>query len=228
MKDAETYQPDGLEQWQLKNTIFEHGMGTALKTGIISDNKTGQLRLQSFDASLKPLHDKKDALSLNNHLIEHSIDGSKIFGSIQIDAMEQLVSFYPQKAKAKKVCEHWIKHLCYQSDNHSYLYFEDKVLQFAPLNDYDKALAPIVGHWLNSFTQPWLFCPPALLTIRAKEVGVKSKEAYLKAFEEDKYNHPSEGQKYFKSLVSHYDYSIDSETIIDVLCDSIEVSKNGF
>ncbi len=227
LKDAETYQPDGLEQWQLKNTVFEHGMGTALKTGIISDNKSGQLRLQSIDASLKPLHDKKDKLTLTNHLIEHTIDGSKIFGSIQVDAMKQLVSIYPQKAKAKKVCEHWIKHLCYQSNNHSYLYFEDKVLVFSPLTDYDKALAPIVGHWLNSFTEPWLFCPPAFLTIKAKEVGVKSKEAYLKAFEDDKFTHPTEGQKYFKSLVSHYDYAIDVETIIDALCDVIEVKKNG-
>ncbi len=227
LKDAETYQPDALEQWQLKNTIFEHGIGTALKTGIISDNQSGQISLQRYDALIKPLHDKKEELSLTNHLIEQTIDGTKIFGSIQIDALQQLVSIYPKKAATKQMCQHWIKHLCYQSDKHSYLYFEDKTLVFAPLADYDQVLASIVGHWINSYTHPWLFYPPALLTIRTRDVGVKKTEAYLKSFEEGIGSYPSEGQKYFKSLIQDYDYSIEMETIIEILCDAIEVNKNG-
>ena len=223
LKDAETYNPDGLEQWQLKSSIFEHGIGTAQKTGIISDNKTGQMTLQKFDKSIQPLHQRKLSLNLKNHLIECTIDGSKIFGSIEVDALGQLTSIYPQKASGKKVCEHWIKHLCYQSKIPSFIYFEDKYLLCKPLAHYPKTLAPIVGQWLNSFTAPWLFCPSLILTIRKGDIGTKTKDTYLKSFKKDKNSFPSEGQKYFQYLVDCYDFSIELETIISLMQECIEV-----
>ena len=202
LQDTETYNPSSLESWKLKHEIFNHGKSTASKTGIVSDNKTGQTILNKYDNELKPLIGLKQDKALKSFSLDIAVGNTKISGQIKIDKDNSLTSFYPGKATTKNLSKHWIKHLCYSNDQGSYVYFEDKIFHFLPVLNNLELLQLIIEKWQQSFNQPWLFCAPSYLKITAKGLDIKPKNIYLKTFTADGYSFPSEGQKYFAHLVA--------------------------
>ncbi len=223
IQDTETYFPSGLESWKLKSEIFNHGKSIAEKTGIISDNKSGQSLLKKYDQQLMPLIHCANELDLHSHTVEHVLDDFKIFGTVKKNRKHQLVSIFANKAKSKDICNHWIKHLCNVSDQASFMYFEDKVIQCEPLTNSDELLAQLLMKWQQSFDRPWLFCPALFLKINTKSFAVKSKKDYLKQFIQSENTFPSEGQKYFAHDVESYDEEDDTHQILQPLINSLKV-----
>ena len=223
IQDTETYFPTGLESWALKNQIFNHGKTTAAKTGIVSDNKSGQSVLKKYNDELNQLLNYSNDLNLQTHIIECILDDFKIFGSIQIDDKQQLISIYPNKIKAKDICKHWIKHLCYQSSQASYIHFEDKSLKFSALESSDELLQALLKKWQQSFDHPWLFCPASFIKINTKSFCIKAKKDYLKQFIESENSFPSEGQKYFVHQVEEYDEEHDINQFLQPLISNIGI-----
>jgi len=221
VRDTETYFPTGLESWTLKNLIFSHGKTTAAKTGIISDNKSGQSILKKYDDELSQLLNQVSNLDLQTHIIEFVLGDFKIFGNIEIDNKQQLTSVYPNKVKARDICRHWIKHLCYQSKQASYIHFEDKSIKFEPLDNSDELLHALLDKWQQTFDHPWLFCPASLIKVYTKSFGIKAKKDYLKQFIESENSFPSEGQKYFVHQVGEYDEEHDINQFLQPLIDAI-------
>lgn len=222
--DTETYNPSGLESWKLKQEIFNNGKSTACKTGIISDNKSGQSLINKYDNELKPLINLKKDKLLKSHIINIPICNIKITGHIEIDEQNSLTSFYPGKASTKYLCKHWIKHLCYLPNQPSFVYFQDKSFQFLPVENSRELLQFIIEKWQQSFNQPWLFCPPAYLKINTKGTDVKTKEAYLKSFNEDGFSFPTEGQIYFAQQVEDYNEELDINLFLQPMIEAIEVN----
>jgi exodeoxyribonuclease V gamma subunit len=220
LQDTETYYPDGLESWALKNQIFSHGKSSAAKTGIISDNKSGQLLLKKYDNELSLLLNYAEETDLKTHIIELSISDFKIFGSIKIDKNQQLISIYPGKASSKNICKHWIKHLCYPVKQASIIHFEDKIIKFEPLTNSDKLLQALLEKWQQSFNRPWLFCPASFIKIYTKSLSLKTKKEYLGQFIENKNSFPSEGQKYFIKQVEEYNEENDLKQFLPALIDN--------
>ena len=229
LKDTETYFPDGLETWQLKNEIFTQGTGTAIKTGIISDNKAGKLKLNSFEKALLPLTELSNRMNVNKQAIDIIIGNFKIFGQIEIDEKNQLISINPSKANGKRICNHWLKHLCYQTQNqaqNSYAYFEDKKVKFKSNTNAADLLNSILLKWHNSHQQPWLLCTHKLLNAtQARELKLYAQQAYLSGFVESRQSFPSEGQKYFYPLVKKYDNSTDIENYLQPILETVEYFK---
>ena len=221
IQDTETYYPSGLESWTLKNQIFNHGKATAVKTGIVSDNKSGQSILKKYTDELSQLLNHSKELDLQPHIIEHEVADFKIFGSIQIDKKQQLTSICPSKVKAKDICKHWIKHLCYPSKQASYIHFEDKSIKFEPLINSDEILSAVLDKWQQSFGHPWLFCPASLIKSSTKALSLKTKKDYLKQFIESQNTFPSEGQKYFVNQVEEYDEEDDIKQVLQPLIDNV-------
>jgi exodeoxyribonuclease V gamma subunit len=222
LQDTETYFPTGLETWQLKNEVFNNGVTTAAKTGIVSDNKSGQAIISKYNNALHDLHTYNKSLDLKIHAIDLVAGKFKIFGNIQIDNNQHLVSVYPNLIKAKSLCHHWIKHLCYSSDKPSYAHFEDKTVMFSPQENYQTLLLDILQKWDDSYSQPWLFCPNKIINAKLKKPNVMNRDAYLKQFVETDNTYPSEGQKYFFNQVIEYDEQIDREEFIRPLIENIE------
>ncbi|MCF6317682.1 MAG: exodeoxyribonuclease V subunit gamma [Proteobacteria bacterium] len=217
LNDTETYFPTGLETWQLKNEIFKHGKTVAAKTGIVSDNKSGQFVLDKYSDDLEPVLRLSETLDLKKHVIEHSIEDYKIFGYIQIDDKQQHISIYPNKASAKNICKHWIQHLCYQSvlpEQPSYAYFEDKKIQFAVLDNAQELLLHILLKWQRSYNCPWLFCAKSALKILKTGIYTHNRKDYLKQFIQTDRVFPSEGQKYFIHLVEKHQEQVDFDEFI--------------
>lgn len=221
IQDTETYYPTGLESWKLKQQIFQHGQSSAEKTGIISDNNSGQSLLKKNQNDLKPLIDKVNQLDLQSHAVERILGDYTIFGVIEKDAKHHLTSVFPNKARGKDVAKHWIKHLCYQSEKASYMYFEDKVIQCEPIKNSDELLAQLLSKWQQSFNHPWLFCPASYIKITTKKCDIKTKKDYLNSFIHTENSFPSEGQKYFFNHVSSYDEHNDIEQILLPLINSL-------
>ncbi|MBL4659725.1 MAG: exodeoxyribonuclease V subunit gamma, partial [Alcanivoracaceae bacterium] len=223
IQDTETYFPTGLETWALKNQIFSHGKTIAAKTGIVSDNKSGQSVLKKYQDELNQLLNHVNNLDLQTHIIELVLGDFEIFGSIQIDNKQQLISVYPNKVKAKDVCRHWIKHLCYPSKQASYAHFEDKSIEFEALGNSDELLLALLDKWQQSFDHPWLFCPALFIKINSKSFGIKTKKDYLKQFIESDNSFPSEGQKYFVHQVGEYDEENDINQFLQPLINAMEL-----
>ncbi|VAW40373.1 hypothetical protein MNBD_GAMMA01-1195 [hydrothermal vent metagenome] len=222
IQDTETYFPNGLESWSLKHKIFLHGSISAAKTGIISDNKSGQLTLKKYDDELRVLYDYTKNLTLQTHIIEPRIADFKIFANIEINTKQQLISVYPNKITTKDLCKHWIKHLCYQSKSPSIACFEDKKVIFLPLENYVEELSKILAKWQASFSEPWLFCPKSMLKIKTTNLTTQTRKEYLKQFTATDRTFPSEGQKYFIQQVEKHAEQIDIESFILPLINSIE------
>gem|GEM_PF-6552822 len=227
LQDTETYFPTGLESWQLKNEVFNHGKTTAAKTGIVSDNKSGESIIKKYDQSLSALHDYKEGLDLKSYVIDLIMGEVKIFGNIQIDKQNCLISVYPRLINAKSLCQHWIKHLCYQSDKPSYAHFEDKSIEFAAIevDDYQTLLLAILSKWADSFFSPWLFCPNKIINAKAKNIGVVKRNTYLQQFVETENTYPSEGQKYFYNQVIDYDEQHDIDSFITPLIENLKIAE---
>lgn len=226
LQDTETYFPTGLESWQLKNEVFTHGKTAAAKTGIVSDNKSGQSIIKKYDQALSILHAYNEGLDLRTHTIDITLRDFNLFGNIQRDNEQHLISVYPNPINAKNLCQHWIKHLCYQSDKPSCAHFEDKSVKFAPLEDCQSQLLKILQKWMDSYSQPWLFCPNKIINAKNKQLSVLSKSAYLKQFLETDNTYPSEGQKYFINQAVAHDEQIDVGEYISPLIESIEIIEN--
>jgi exodeoxyribonuclease V gamma subunit len=222
IQDTETYFPNGLESWELKNLIFKHGQSTATKTGLVSDNKSGQSLINKYINELNPIQVLALDLDLQAHMIELELLDFKLFGNIKIDKNQQLTSIYPSKVSTKNICKHWIKHLCFQSDKSSYAHFQDKSIKFAPLKNSEELLLAILEKWQQSFKQPWLFCPASSIKFTPKTFDIKTKKDYLKQFIETDNSFPSEGQKYFFNQVQKYDEQIDSNAFILPIINCIE------
>ncbi len=223
LQDTETYNPTGLESWKLKHEVFCRGKETAIKTGLISDNNYGKTILDKYDNSLGTLHQIADDIKLNNHMIELTLDEYKIFGNIELDKKQRLTTIYPSKASAKTICSHWIKHLCYQSNQPSFIHFEDKSFQIKPFENNTELLKQIMHKWQNSFNQPWLFCPNKIINTKVKNIGILTRKAYLLSFTQSNINFPSDGQVYFASQVEHYNEESDIENFIQPLLEVIEL-----
>lgn len=221
IQDTETYFPSGLESWELKNQIFKHDQSTAAKTGLVSDNKSGQSLIRKYINELNPIQILAHDLDLQTHMIELELSGFKIFGSIQIDKKQQLTSIYPSKVSTKNICKHWIKHLCYQSGQTSYVHFEDKSIEFAPLENSKELLLAILDKWQQSFKSPWLFCPASSIKFTTKIFDVKARKDYLKQFIETDNSFPSEGQKYFFNQIEAYHEQVDIDQFIKPLIESL-------
>ena len=223
LQDTETYEPSGLEMWQLKHEIFKHGQSSAYKTGIVSDNKSGQTVLNKAASEIVPLielnHDKK----LRKCAVELTVANFKVLGHVDIDHQQSLVSIYPGKASTKSLCKHWIKHLCYQSQKASFAYFENKSFKIEPLINNQELIHSILMKWQQSFNKPWLFYPPAYLKILAKEVKLKTKKEYLKQFIADDFNFMSEGQKYFADSLENTNDEKDTTQFLQTLIDVTEI-----
>jgi exodeoxyribonuclease V gamma subunit len=222
LQDTETYNPRGLESWQLKQEIFIHGQSAACKTGIVSDNKSGKTVLNKYSNDLRSLLNLSHDMDLHKHVVTISLSGYKIAGQIDTDAQLSLISIYPSKASAKNICKHWIKHLCYPSKQYSYAYFEDKTLQFEPLENSEDLLQDLLDKWQKSFNKPWLFCPSAFIKILSKSLSIYSKRAYLGKFIETDNSYPSEGQKYFLQQVEQYNEENDLDQFLQPLINSIK------
>ncbi len=225
-QDTETYHPNGLESWQLNQEIFAHGKSTAAKTGIISDNKSGQNLLNKFENSLATLRKLLNDTKLQTKTIELSLGKYKVFGHIEVDEKQRLISVFPSKLSAKNLCKHWIKHLCYQateSEQESYAYFEDKSMVFKALENSKELLSRIFDRWQQSFKQPWLFCPNKIINTKNKNLAVLTRAAYLKNFTDTNNNFPSEGQKYLILQVEEYNEEADIGQFIDPLIAEIEL-----
>ncbi len=225
LSDTETYFPTGLESWQLKTEIFKHGKSTAAKTGIVSDNKSGQFVLDKYTDDLEQVLILSNNLDLEKHVIEYSIEGYKIFGYVQIDDKQQLISIYPNKASAKNICKHWIQHLCYQSvhpGKPSYAYFEDKKIQFAVLGNAQELLLNILLKWQQSYNYPWLLCAKSALKILKTGIYTHNRKDYLKQFTQTDRVFPSEGQKYFIHQVEEYQEQTDVDEFISPIIECME------
>ena len=225
VQDTETYFPTGLETWVLKNEIFDHGKATATKTGIVSDNKSGQSILKKYDNELNQLINLSNNLDLQTLIIERVVGDFKVFGKIEIDNKQSLISVYPNKIKAKDICRHWIKHLCYQSEQASYAYFQDKSIQFEPLENSNELLNLLLDKWQQSFNHPWLFSPASFIKVNTKIFGIKTKKDYLKQFIENENSFPSEGQKYFVQQVEEYNEEHDINQFLQPLINAMEQSE---
>ena len=223
LQDTETYCPTALESWQLKQEIFIHGKSTAGKTGIISDNKSGQSLLDKFEYSLESLQQLLKDKKLKTHTIELSIGEYNIFGNLEIEEKQQLISTYPSKLSAKNLCKHWVKHLCYHPEQESFAHFEDKSIQFYPVVNGAELLAYILDKWQLSFNQPWLFCPSALIKIGTKKFALNERKIYLNKFKEGPNSFPSEGQIYFYNQVEAYPAQSDIVEFIQPLIDNLKV-----
>jgi len=223
LQDNETYNPTTLESWQLKHEIFNHGTDTAIKTGIITDNKSGQTLLNKFDKELKPLIAQKQDKNLQSHVIDLSIKSTRINGYIETDQQKHLVSFFPGKASTKNLCKHWIKHLCYATEQSSYAYFENKSFEFTWSENQQETIHAIIEKWQSSFSHPWLFCPPNYFKITAKGIEKLDKHQYLKKFIKDRYNFPSEGQVYFLQQVEQYNEESDIKKFILSIIESVQI-----
>ena len=223
LQDTETYNPRGLEAWQLKQEIFIHGQSAACKTGLISDNKSGQTLLNKYTNDLNSLLHLSQDIDLYKHAIALSLSGYIIVGQIDLDAQQSLVSIYPNKASAKNICKHWIKHLCYPSQQISYAHFEDKSLQFEPLVNSQELLNDLLVKWQQSFNQPWLFCPSSFINVLKDNLSVIPKKAYIKNFIETDNSFPSEGQKYFINAVENHNEENDLSKFIKPLIKAVKV-----
>ena len=204
LQDNETYNPQGLESWKLKQEIFTHGKSAACKTGLVSDNKSGKTVLNNYTKDLKDLLERKNSLVLHKHVIDISISDYKIVGQIELGTQQSLISIYPSKVSAKNICKHWIKHLCYPTIYPSFAYFEDKILQFEPIENSERLLKDILEKYQKSYNQPWLFCPTAFINVKTNDLSLNHKKAYLDQFVDNGRNFPSEGKKYFSTQVEKY------------------------
>jgi exodeoxyribonuclease V gamma subunit len=223
LQDTETYNPQGLESWHLKQEIFTHGQSAACKTGIVSDNKSGETILNKFSNDLSSLLDLSHEMDLHKHNVVLALSGFKIAGQIDTNDQLSLISIYPSKASAKNICKHWIKHLCFQSKVSSYAYFEDKILQFHPLDNNEALLQDLLDKWQESFNIPWLFCPSSIIKILTKTLSVNPKKIYLGKFIEAHNSYPSEGQKYFINEVENHNEEKDLSQFIQPLINAVNI-----
>ena len=221
LQDNETYNPIGLESWQLKQEIFIHGISSAAKTGLVSDNMSGKATLGRYTKDLKGLIERNNKLIMHKHFIDININGFNINGQIELDEQQSLVSIYPSKVSAKNICKHWIKHLCYSSNQYSYLHFEDKSYQFEPLDNNKEILIAILDKWQVTFNEPWLFCPNKIINTQNKYISIYKNNAYLMTYKENANNFPSEGQKYFIHEVENYTEDNDINQFIKPLIKAI-------
>jgi hypothetical protein len=120
--------------------------------------------------------------------------------------------------------------LCYQIHCQqaldSFVHFEDKTVKFNSTDNAQELLNRILAQWQNSHHQPWLFCTNKLVNAaQIKEIKIITQQNYLKSFIESKQSFPSEGQKYFYSLVKKYDNSGDIEKFLQPIIDAVEYIK---
>ncbi|MFK8013223.1 MAG: exodeoxyribonuclease V subunit gamma [Marinicellaceae bacterium] len=222
LKDTETYQLSGLESWQLKHEIFNQGLFSAYKTGIVSDNKVGQTILNKTANALKPLIDLQQEKIFKTDMIDTLVADTKIIGQCELDENNCLTSIYPGKKSTKNLCKHWIKHLCFESENPSFVYFEDKSFKFEAMPDKQLLLMEIIEQWKKSFDQPWLFCPPAYLNIKSYGLDLNNQTEYLKKFKPNQYTFPSDGQIYFAQKVEGYNEEKDISIFLSPMIESIK------
>lgn len=227
LQDAETYSPTGLEGWKLKQEIFTNGQSTAVKTGIVSDNNSGRTTISKYVDELNYITKLKNNKKLEKYYIEKSIGEYKVSGSVDTDDKQQLVSIYPSelKTKSKLLCQHWIKHLCYNSSQSSFAYFQDKTVEFQPIENNDVLLLEILNKWRDSFSKPWLLCPHTLLKTLTSSIGIQKRKDYLASFIEAKNTFPSEGQKYFAEDVKEINEQTEGITFLKPIIDSVMVTK---
>jgi exodeoxyribonuclease V gamma subunit len=231
LKDIETYHPDAIEKWHLKQILFESNINQAHKTGIISDNKVGEQITKNLNANLQALLETKAELKLTPSLVDINLFGVHVFGTVNVDNEGRLVSIYPKQfmLSAKQICEHWIQHLCYHPQQPSIIYFEDNIqLLFPVVSEMIRKhyFEYLIEKWKLSFQQAWLFNSPSWINIKTSSVGLSSHVDYLKKMDPNSHsNHPSQGQIYFSELVAKHDCHEDVVKLIEPIVNSIEVIK---
>jgi len=140
-----------------------------------------------------------------------------------------LIDIIPSSANGKRICIHWLNHLCYQIQNQqqdSCAYFEDKKLKFTGTNNAADLLNSILLKWQQSHQKPWLFCTHKLLNSKqVKALKLYPQQVYLKSFVESRQTFPSEGQKYFYPLVKTYNNNSDIEDFLQPILEAVEYIK---
>lgn len=223
LKSTETYQPDKLEEWKLKSHIFQHDIEIAKKTGLLADSPLSHNYYNKFSKELYSLSEKYQQTEIHSQDIELNFEEFKLYGVVHLNDKNQLVDFKTGKAKGKYIIKHWISYLCYQPESESYLYFEDKIVKFNPIQNAPELLSIILEKWRLIHQQPWLFHPAAMVNVRTNDIALATEIAYYNSLKGNERFPATEGQRYFLQQLLDYDYQSDVEEYIKPLLESIEL-----
>lgn len=228
LKDTETYYPDPLERWQLKNEIISYGKNMAAKTGILAGVGSAYSQLSYYTNELQRLIHAREESKLQ--LISHSLQiiEFKIFGNLTVGKNGNLLEFHTGnlKGQSSKLCKFWIKHLFYGSERTSRIYFEDKYIDIRPFKNRDELLLKLLQQWQLSQSRPWLYCATKRVNVNDSGLSKTSDTAYINGFESGKFTHVSEGQSYFYPLIKEYLISETEDAFIETLIESAEIGND--